>query len=161
MVQVYHDNEEEAPYAICGTMLIELEVQRTNKRTELWACTLVLAGLIGPLTITTDNMGIVDGLWRREEGCSGPTQKDADLWRHIWGLLTQCAERDWKLNVKHVKAYRTKKKKEAMAKEQSFVMRGNEKAGELAKEGTVVDGRQMATAEALTSKQRKDIHLRF
>ena len=27
-----------------------------------------------------DKMGIIDGLWRREEGCMGLKQNDADLW---------------------------------------------------------------------------------
>ena len=43
---------------------------------------IALASLIGPSTILTDEMGILDGLWRGEEGCLGPKQKDADLWKN-------------------------------------------------------------------------------
>ena len=33
--------------------------------------------------------GIIDGQWRREEGCIGPKQKDADLWIQICVLLVK------------------------------------------------------------------------
>ena len=44
---------------------------------------MALSGSIGPSTVHTDNLGMLDGLWRGREGCSGPKQKDADLWRKI------------------------------------------------------------------------------
>ena len=56
--------------ATYGTMLAELEVQRTIKS--------ALSELVGPSTTHTDNMGILDGLWRSEEGCIGQTHNDAD-----------------------------------------------------------------------------------
>ena len=41
---------------MCGTMLAELEEQRTVKRAESWAFAMALSGLIGPSTIHTDSV---------------------------------------------------------------------------------------------------------
>ena len=69
-------------------MLAELEVQRTIKRAELWAFTMALSELVGPSTIHAESIGILDGLWRGEEGCIGPEQKDAAASRiKIWELF--------------------------------------------------------------------------
>ena len=38
------------------------------KRAELWTCTMAVASLIGPSSIHTDNIGLVDGLRRGEQG---------------------------------------------------------------------------------------------
>ena len=73
---------------------------------------MALAGLIGPST-HTDGMTIVDGLWREEEGSIGPARHHADSGNHFCELLTECAEREWRLEVKHAKAHRTEKEKKA------------------------------------------------
>ena len=73
VVQLDHDKEEEPWYDMCGTMLDELEVQRTIKRTVLWAFTRALSGLLGPSTIHTDSVDNLDGLWRGGERCIGLT----------------------------------------------------------------------------------------
>ena len=72
---------------------------------------MAFSGLNDPSTIHTDSMGILDGMWRGEEGFTGPKQKDADLWI-FWerSLLTDCAEKNWDLDVKHETAHRTGKK---------------------------------------------------
>ena len=62
VVQLDYDEAEEPWYAIYGTMMVELEVQRTINRAELWAVTMALSCLIGPSSSHTDNMGIIDGL---------------------------------------------------------------------------------------------------
>ena len=41
------------------------------------------------LWMHTDNMGIMEGLWRGKEGCFGPKQKDADSWVNTWGILCE------------------------------------------------------------------------
>ena len=92
-------------------------------------------------------MSILDALCRREEGWIGPKQKDADLWKTCWEVLSECAEKDWNLDVKHVKAHRTEKEKKIMTQIQEFV-EGNETADELAKAGADVDGVQMAAAKS-------------
>ena len=51
---------------------------RCWERAELWALTMALASLTGSSTIHSGSTGILDGLWRREEGCIGQRQKDAD-----------------------------------------------------------------------------------
>ena len=78
---VQPDNDQ---YAVCGTMLAEIEVQRTIKRAELWLFTMAFSCLRGPATIHTDNMAIFVGPWRGEDGCIGPKQNDAHLWMKCW-----------------------------------------------------------------------------
>ena len=51
MVQFEYNKEEEPWYATCGTMFVELEVQREITKTELLALHIALASLIGPSTI--------------------------------------------------------------------------------------------------------------
>ena len=87
---------------------------------------MAVASLIGPSSIHTDNIGLVDGLRRGEQGCCGPTQEDADLRINNRKVLTECAEKGRDLEVKHAKAHRAGKGKTAMTKEQTMVMEGNE-----------------------------------
>ena len=61
--------------------------------------------------------------------------------------------------MKRVKAHRTEEEKKTMTSEDKFVMEGDEKANELAKDGAEEDGGAMAAAKALTVKQlRKRIY---
>ena len=48
MVQLDDDKEEEQWYAIYGTALGEVDVQRTVNKAGLWAFTMALAGLDPP-----------------------------------------------------------------------------------------------------------------
>ena len=67
VVQIDNDKEEDPWYATYGTMLAELEAQRTFENAELCAFTMALSELVGLSTIHTDKMGILDGLWRENE----------------------------------------------------------------------------------------------
>ena len=77
----------------------------------------------------------------REEEGFGPNQNYADLFRHTWALLMECAEKTSGLNVKHVKARRTGKENKAMRKERTYVMEVHVEADELVKEGADVNWR--------------------
>ena len=99
VVQLDYDKEEEQWYATYGTRLAELYVQRTIKRAQLVAFTMALSELVGPSTVHTDNMGIMDGLWRGEEGCVGPKTIRCDLWLQFLFFFGS-----WDVDVKHVKA---------------------------------------------------------
>ena len=59
---------EEPWYAICGTLVAEVEVQKA----ELWAFLIALECLNGHATVHTDNLGVVQGLWEGEANCIGP-----------------------------------------------------------------------------------------
>ena len=58
--------------------------------------------------------------------------------------LINCEEKHRNLDAKHVKAHCTDKEKQSMTSEEKFVLEGNEKADELAKDGAEVDGGAMA-----------------
>ena len=160
VVQLDCDTEEEPWLAIYGSILAELEVQRTIKSAEIWAFTMALAEPVGTSTIHTGNLGTWDGLRRGEEGCIGPKQKDADSWIFCRGeLLMDCVKKNSDLDVKHVRAHRTGKEQKAMTVGEQSVRAGNEKADELAKDGPEMDGRAMAAAKAQTTKQlRKQLY---
>ena len=55
VVQLDQDMSEEPWYAIYGTMLAMLEVQRTIKSSLLWTLTMAVASLIGPSTFHTSS----------------------------------------------------------------------------------------------------------
>ena len=57
----------------------------------------------------------------REAGCIVPTHKDADFRTEVGALLTDCAEKNWDLGVKHVKAHRTEKEKKEMIQVQNVL----------------------------------------
>ena len=130
VVQLDYDKEEEPWYAIYGSMLAELEGQRTIRRVKL--CFLFYNGFVMFFrTINhphTDKMGIIDGfLWRGEEGCLGLRQQDADCAIKRCELPQECAEKDWDLDVKHVQAHRTKQEEGYDEGPAIFVMEGRDK----------------------------------
>ena len=92
-MQLDHDKEQEPWYTICGTMLLELDLQVTIKGAELWAFNMALANLIGPATIHTDIVGIIHGLWKKD-GCIGPQQIN------ICEFFVNYAEKNWDLDEK-------------------------------------------------------------
>ena len=59
--------------------------------------------------MNTDNMGIIDVLWRDEEVCIGLEQKRCRTFDNE--LVKQIVEQEWDIDVKHVEAHRTKKER--------------------------------------------------
>ena len=96
---------------MCGSVEAEVEVQRTIKRAELMAFLCFLERVIGPVRIHVDNEGVIDGLRRGESKCLKPRARDADLWIQMWEELHDLTERGILMEVEHVKAHRTKKKR--------------------------------------------------
>ena len=134
----------------------EFEVQRTIRRAELTAIFCLLNGVIGPIKVHVDNKEIIDGLWRGERKCIKPKAGDADLWIKIWEELHRLAARDIVVEVKHVKAHRTKKVKKDMSHFEKFVTEGNEKEDELAKARAMLDEGFTAEARAKTMQQERE-----
>ena len=60
------------------------------------------------------------------------------------------------MEVEQAKAHRTKKEKTNMSHFEKFVIGGNEKADELAKEGAMLDDMVMAEARAKTMQQERE-----
>ena len=72
----------------------------TVAESELWSLFMTLESLCEPAAIHNDNVGILDGLWKGEEGGRGS--------KH-WHLLEEADKKDVPPDVKHVKAHRTQK----------------------------------------------------
>ena len=79
-----------------------------------WCSWIIVAlrGLCAPATIHTDSMGILNGLHRGEKMCIAPRAEEADLWIGLWEGVEEVRDRDIRLDVMHVKAHRTQKKKQ-------------------------------------------------
>ena len=82
-----------------------------------------------------------------------PRAGDACLWITIWEELRSLAERNITVEVEHLKAYRTKKEKNAMSHFELFVTEGNEKADDLAKAGALLDEGVMAEVRSETMQE--------
>ena len=57
-------------------MPVELDVQRTSERAEMWALHMALSRLSGPAVIHSDILGIVQALRSGEGTCVGTEHKD-------------------------------------------------------------------------------------
>ena len=125
-------------HGMYGSMDAELEVQRTIKRAELTAfCLLKKGGWTH------------QGTWavERRRECTDPKAGDAHLWTKTWEELQLLTTKEVFVEVEHVKAHRTKDKKE-MTQFEKFVTDGDERADELAKEGAMLDEGLMAQGKS-------------
>ena len=104
---------------------------------------------MGTTTVHVDNKGIIDGLFGGEMKCTGPTAKDADFWILMWEEVRRVHQEGMVLEVERVKAHRTKAKQE-MTLFQNIVTEGNERVGELAKDG----GGDVADKEQHSAQKR-------
>ena len=66
--------------------------------------------------------------------------------------------KDTLIEVEHVAAHRTEKERQQMPLFGKVITDGNEKADELAEEGTVLDGGFWAQARASTVLQKRELH---
>ena len=135
-----HDKKKELGllHGMYGSMEVDFEVQRTIKRAELTAFTCMLKKVIGPIKVHVDNKGIIDGRWRGETKCVDPKASDADLWIKIWE-----EQRNLGGPIK-------------VSNFEKFVTEGNEKAGELANVGAMLDQGFMAEMRAKTVQQVRE-----
>ena len=77
------------------------------------------------MKVHVDNKGILMGCEKGEKECIKPGAGDADLLIKIWEELHRLAARDVVVEAEHVKAHRTKKKKQKMTQFERFVTEGN------------------------------------
>ena len=81
-------------------------------------------------------------------GVIGPRAKD--LWIWIWEEVHRVHQEGILVEVEHVKAHRTKKKKQEMLLFEKFITEGNEKADEFEKYVAMMDEGEMAQVRAST-----------
>ena len=77
-----YDEELGPLHGMYGSM----EAKFANKRAELTAFLCFLKKVIGPIKVHVD-IGIIDGLWRRERKCIDPKAGDANLWMEKLGII--------------------------------------------------------------------------
>ena len=155
VAQLDYDEELGPLHGMYGSTEVELQVQRTIMRAELTAFLCLLKKAIGPIKVRADTEGIIDGFWRGESECIDPKAGDADSWKN-WGELHLLVSKDIGVEVEHVKAHRTKKDEKERTHFEKFVTEGNEKPGELAKEGALLDEGFMAEVRTKTSQQERE-----
>ena len=89
--------------------------------------------------------------------CIGPKAKHVDLWMLIWEEVPQySSRRNFHRKSEHVKAHRSKKEQKNMTLFESFVTDGTERAAELAKDGVMLDVREMDQIRASTVQRRRE-----
>ena len=84
-------------YGMCGIMPVELEVQRTLKRAEMWALLMALRRHEGLAEISTDKLGGVQAFWDGEVSCVFADHTGADLWVHVRDKTHEVIEERWDL----------------------------------------------------------------
>ena len=125
MVQLDYDKEEEPWYAVCGPVLAELEVQRTIKKRQSYG----IRRLVGPSTLHSESMGMIDGLWRTGEGSCWTRAEGCGRVDNIMGVADGVCRDDLGPGERtpHWEG------KEGHDEGANFVVKRNEKADELAK----------------------------
>jgi hypothetical protein len=134
-----------------GALPICLPVQRRIKSAELWAFHQALCCILPPAVVHTDHLGIVQGLAKGKKWCTDGRRAHADIWRQVWWQLDDHGYSEGaKIEVRHVKAHRSKAQKLALGAEAQVHSAGNDEADRLAKMGADQDcnwGREAALAE--------------
>ena len=74
----------------------------------------------------------------------------------IWEELHRFLQEGILVEVEHVIAHRTRKEMQHMSLFERFTADGNEKADELAREGAMLDGGDMAQVRAITIQQERE-----
>ena len=111
VVQLDYDEELDPLHGMYSSREADFEVQRTIKRAEVTAFSCLLRKVIGSIKVHVDNNGIIDGLRKGEKECIKPRAGDADLWLKKWEELHELVKRGIPVEVEHVKAHRTKRRK--------------------------------------------------
>ena len=135
-----------------GLLPVQLPVQRTIKRAELWAFLHALRYVVPPMVFHTDHQGILDGVLRGKRWCCHSQRPCADVWLKIWHILDQhvLGCRTTGIIVAKVKAHVTATMKKNMASHELYHVHGNETADAYAKDGADLDhnfGKQQAIKE--------------
>jgi hypothetical protein len=147
-----HPPGGEAKVGQFGALPIDLPVQRKIKRAELWAFHQALCCILPPAVVHTDHMGIIQGLTKGRKWCTDGRRAHADIWRKVWWQLIDHGYGEGaEIEVRHVKAHRSKAQKQALPAEAQVHSAGNDEADRLANLGAEQDcnwGREAALAEA-------------
>ena len=94
-------------WCVCDIMPVELELQRTTERAEIWTLLEVIIRLPGPAGIYTNNRGAVQDLNKGEAECTSANYNDADSRVRVWWEINYHIEQDLKLKVAWVRTHTT------------------------------------------------------
>ena len=142
---------------MCGTMLVELNVQRTMKRAELWAVFMTFSRCSDPV----DNLGVVQALRRGTKPELGQNTRMGDWWRSRWETyLHMIQEELWSLQARCVRAHTPEKQRQNLTQYHTCETFGNDRADELARAGVGFDEAVFVAVLAEESGRNKETDLR-
>jgi hypothetical protein len=121
--------------ALWGPLRVDLPVQRTIARAELYAVWKVLVNCIPPVRLHVDCGIVVDGIAKGRRWCTHSTRPHADIWELIWDKLDDLGLGEGGASVVKIAAHLTKTKKDEMDPAQLKLHEANEQADSWAKLG--------------------------
>jgi ribonuclease HI len=121
--------------ALWGPLRIDLPVQRTIARAELYAVWKVLQNCMPPVRLHVDCGLVVDGILKGRRWCEHSSRPHADIWKLVWRKLEDVGLSDEGVQVVKIAAHLSKAKKLALDPEQGKLHIANEKADQYAKQG--------------------------
>jgi ribonuclease HI len=126
-------------YGTCGDRF------PTAFRAELRAVVQMLRHALPPLTIWTDNSGVVDGWTNGREWCCSSARSAADLWREFWWILgDMCLDG---ISIRKCKGHATEADVEA-GRSSAFLRAGNDHADYFAGRGVDIEEHEVPAEAA-------------
>jgi hypothetical protein len=121
--------------AIWGPLRVDLPVQRTIARAELYAVWKVLVHSVPPIRLHVDCGLVVDGVAKGRRWCTHSSRPHADIWALVWSKLDDLGLCGDGVSVFKIAAHLSKQKKLAMDPAQLKLHIANEQADIRAKMG--------------------------
>ena len=131
---------------------------------EMWSVYMALLHLDDAGAVHTDHVGVVQVLERGDEHCMSAGHNDADGWALMWKQMRAIEGTTVQVGVKWVEAHTTHMRRLSMTSEQKFILKGNDEAAEIAKQGTIECGEekgQFVAAAVRTSRQDINAAIRY
>ena len=107
------------------------------------------ARLMGPSTIHTDEWALLMGCGEEKKDALAKSKNMQPYCCKMWELLVLCAESNWDLDAKQMKAHPTENGRKAVTQTSGIWLRKDTAS---AKAGADVDGGHTAAVKALTMK---------
>jgi hypothetical protein len=128
--------------ALWGPLRVDLPVQRTIARAELYAVWKVLVNCVPPVRLHVDCGMVVDGVAKGRRWCTHSSRPHADVWALVWDKLEDLGLGCEGATVHKIAAHLSVQKKRAMEPAQLKLQEANEQADAWAKLGATLGENQ-------------------